>query len=143
MPAAVVGPPTFALDAINRSFRDMKRILPISKVNATWVASWMKMKRKREGADWMTEETLPVAPTVAKNTCKVERSVGIPENQSTMIIMLITESMSFRLKLSQPHYHTLVARKRSAHRSEPSKSTRANRPPTCSRIWATPSPTGT
>ena len=67
-PAAVVGPPTFALDAINNCFSSKPRNLPTPRMSKRWIAIWTKQNTNRYGAVSITLEMLAFAPTTTKNT---------------------------------------------------------------------------
>ena len=67
-PAAVVGPPTFALDAISNCFFSKPSNLPTPRMSKRWIAIWTKQKTNRYGAVSITLEMLAFAPTTTKNT---------------------------------------------------------------------------
>jgi len=69
IPQAVVGPPTFALEAINSSFRSNPSSLPTPRITARWTAIWTKENAKMPGVVFITFAMLPFAPTTAKKTC--------------------------------------------------------------------------
>jgi len=68
IPQAVVGPPTFALEAIRSNFWSSPSSLPNPRIRARCTDNWMKANAKMPGVVLMTFEMLPVAPTTVKNT---------------------------------------------------------------------------
>lgn len=69
IPQAVVGPPTFALDAISSNLRSKRKSFPKPSITARWTAIWTRANKKILGAVLITFHMLPLAPTTVKNTC--------------------------------------------------------------------------
>ena len=70
IPQAVVGPPTFALEAMSSSLRSNRNSLPNPRMTTRWTAIWMRENMKMLGAVLMTLHMFPLAPTTVKNNCK-------------------------------------------------------------------------
>jgi hypothetical protein len=62
-------PPTFAFDASSRSRRPKPNTVPTPSTMPRCTDIWTSEKRKSDGAVASTAATLPLAPTVAKNSC--------------------------------------------------------------------------
>lgn len=69
IPQAVVGPPTFAFDAMSNCFSSNRSSFPTPSITARWTPIWTKANRKILGAVLITFNMLPLAPMNAKNTC--------------------------------------------------------------------------
>lgn len=68
IPQAVVGPPTFAFDAISNDLRSKRSNFPKPRMIARWTAIWTRENKKMLGAVVITLLMLPFAPTTVKNT---------------------------------------------------------------------------
>lgn len=69
IPQAVVGPPTFAFDAISNSFSSSRSSFPTPSITARWTAIWINANRNILGAVLRTFDMLPpLAPMNVKNT---------------------------------------------------------------------------
>lgn len=69
IPQAVVGPPTFAFDAMSNCFNSTRSSFPTPSITARWTAIWIKANRKILGAVLRTFDMLPpLAPMNVKNT---------------------------------------------------------------------------
>uniref|UniRef100_A0A0A8ZTR3 Uncharacterized protein n=1 Tax=Arundo donax TaxID=35708 RepID=A0A0A8ZTR3_ARUDO len=69
MAAAVVGPPTLALEAMSRDFLSSPTSLPTPSTTARWTVTYTSANANTLGTLVTASTTLPLAPTTVKNTC--------------------------------------------------------------------------
>ena len=76
IPQAVVGPPTFAFDAISSSFSSIPISFPAPRITSRCTVICTNANTNMPGVVLMTLLMLPLAPITAKNTYNIVKEEG-------------------------------------------------------------------